>query len=529
MKQQYIISHKDDAIFLAIVSIFYYFLLRQHFMVSDDLFYQWIHPLNQVKVQSLSDALLSQAWDYFNFNGRVVVHSIVQFLCGVPYGRELFFIVGTIVHAFLLIGILHVLRLNCPFCRGLDKYLIVVGLFFLMPYYGMVFIGQISFVANYTWSACLLIWFYIIYQNVRNRKIDYVRIPRIIGCLFMGLLFGAWQESFTVPVAVTLFAYYLFHPKEIFKQNIYLYMLFFGFACGFFFETLAPANFARLGKEHHEVFSIGSVIGVIKACLDSIRIISLILLSIVGVCALGIKRSCHLFCHQWFFCLVLLFNVLFTAGVAYHDQRQLYVGVLSMIILNVILWFDVCKKLQRPSYVFSIKLLCVVALLMAFVPVYMVRKANKKAWSEAASKYKGNTIVAKDIFQLLYQYDANSFSYYYNEVGLLAPPMKAYAPISKTEVVNAMRCMRRGMVSIPGTDCYMIKIGKKEQLTDVSLEVSSRVSYLGMLLRAIHKETEKKSVININENHTEFIDGANRYLIVFYPSYEYPSVKLLPL
>ena len=62
-----------DALFLAIVSIIYYVLLRQHFIASDDSFYTFIHPSTTEKVQSLWDAIRSQYWDYFNFNARPFV------------------------------------------------------------------------------------------------------------------------------------------------------------------------------------------------------------------------------------------------------------------------------------------------------------------------------------------------------------------------------------------------------------------------------------------------------------------------
>lgn len=516
-----------DGVFLLVISLAYYFLLRQHFLVSDDAFYSFIHPEGTQKVQSLWDAIRSQQWDYYNFNGRVLVHSITQYLCGVSYGREIFFVVGTAIHALLLMGLLYVVR-SQGVKSSIDKYVLATALFFLLPYYGMVVIGQISFVANYTWSACLFVWFYIIWQELKGKSVK-AKSLRVCLLFLFGLIFGAWQESFTIPTAVALFCYYLLHPKQVLKENAYIYALFAGFTIGLFFEVLAPANFVRLGKEHANGggLSVGSVIGVIKACLDSIRIMAVLASLCVGALLYGRKKLMDMIRRNGLFLLVALVNVLFTAVVAYHDQRQLYVGVLSLIVLDMLLWLCVYEHKHNRASDWTIKIATVIALLVSIVPSYAVRAEHQKAWTAAQDAYNGHPVPSGDIYKLLKKNDGNTFVFYYQEIGFLEPNMKAYFPGTEEEIIDLF-ADGENFKRIPETDCYAIKLNREDKTEDVKLSVTNRVSYLGKLVRLLKPHATEPSVtIGLGPNSGEFVRGQYKYVVVFLPEYDYPTVQLL--
>lgn len=515
-----------DALFLAIVSIIYYVLLRQHFIASDDSFYTFIHPSTTEKVQSLWDAIRSQYWDYFNFNARPFVHTLTQWMCSVSYGRELYFIVGTFVHSWLILGLLYIIRIN-DIHSGVDKYVVLSSLFFLIPYYGMVVIGQISFVTNYTWSACLFVWFYITIQEIQ--KSTTFSLHKIILLAVFGFVFGAWQESFTVPTAGALFCYYVVHPRELFTQNPYKYALYGGFILGVFFQVFAPANILRLQKEQSGgCLSLGRFINVVKACLDSIRILVLFLILIFGVILCGWKKSWRLIKRNIFFVIVAIINILFTAVVAYHDNRQLYIGVLSLILINTIVWLSAYKVNQVANRLISG--ICAISLIIAFIPVYSARKSQKEAWTSAQREYKNSAVNARVLHNLLYKDNAHRFVFYYTEIGFLAPNMKVFLPDTKENIARLFPLSKPiDLKKVPDTECYAIDMPLNMPNSEVRLSVQSRTSYIGQILHRFNQTEVTDNTICIPENYNEFAINGRKYVVFYMPSYEYPRVNLAKL
>ena len=120
---------KGDWTFIGVVSVLYYLLIRQYVQIVEDTYYSLVHPEYNRRVLSLWDAMSSQIYDYLNINGRYLVHTFTQYMCGSVYGREIYYICSTLFFSFLIIGMIVLLRRKYE-SAPIDKYLVLASLFF---------------------------------------------------------------------------------------------------------------------------------------------------------------------------------------------------------------------------------------------------------------------------------------------------------------------------------------------------------------------------------------------------------------
>ena len=392
---------KGDWTFIGVVSVLYYFLIRQYVQIVEDTYYSLVHPEYNRKVLSLWDAMSSQIYDYLNINGRYLVHTFTQYMCGSVHGREIYYICCTLFFSFLVIGIVFLLRQKYE-STPIDKYLVVVSLFFFMPVVGRVFLGHISHVVNYLWSSTLWVWFIIIYTYLREHSNN--SVLKIILIFLFGLIFGSWQESFTIPVAVYLFCYHLYHYKDIPKLSKGLYALLIGFSIGLCIGVLAPSNFARF------VYSESLLSGMAKYTLALKTIFGfkfiwggIFLLLILSV--FKTKKMYSFLRENIFFVCMIVVNLLFTIFVTLSGVHQLVITSLSLSILLIKLVLENLnqKKMIQVNRILPIVLSCV--MLILYIPIYCYRDKIEIEWEkykEDVLKSNDGCIVAKKLFLLFF-------------------------------------------------------------------------------------------------------------------------------
>lgn len=187
------------------------------------------HPINNV-----GQILLSQYNHYFAWNGRFVVHSIVQLFTGL-LGKDLFNLFNTIV--FLLF--------SCTLAYmqgGLKASNICFGcacVFLLFPSFRDTVIWQDGSV-NYLWSAFFVLLFLLIIQKWGE---SFHTVGMIFLISLYGLLVGATQEGITFPLVLSLWVYVVVYRKTLRYRSILLPLLF--FTVGSFFCAFSPATLSR--------------------------------------------------------------------------------------------------------------------------------------------------------------------------------------------------------------------------------------------------------------------------------------------
>lgn len=236
---------RKDWIFVVLCSIVYLSLIVQGVPFSGD---EFIYRFNQSNanawqpIGSLGEVIESNYAAYFHTNGRFLVHCFVQY-CQSIGGALSFYIMSTLVFGLLLLSLIYLVRRNMGILRG-DKYYIVLGLSLLMPLMSTLCYGTTPMVINYMWSSAVYTMCVCIYLHIKEDNVQYNLWQNII-LLFLGIVFGSWQESFSIGIVGVLGLYHLFHWRS---TSISLRYLLIGLCMGAIILVLAPGNFVRLDR-----------------------------------------------------------------------------------------------------------------------------------------------------------------------------------------------------------------------------------------------------------------------------------------
>lgn len=546
---------KGDWTFIGVVSVLYYLLIRQYVQIVEDTYYSLVHPEYNRRVLSLWDAMSSQIYDYLNINGRYLVHTFTQYMCGSVYGREIYYICSTLFFSFLIIGMIVLLRRKYE-SAPIDKYLVLASLFFLMPVVGRVFLGHVSHVVNYLWSSALWVWFIIIYTYLREQ--NHCSILKMILIFFGGLIFGSWQESFTIPVAVYLFGYHLYHYKDLFKLNRGLYALLVGFSIGICLGVLAPSNFARFTYSESLLSGMAKYTLALKTIFGFKLIWGGILLLLI-LSVFKPKKMYSFLCENIFFVCMIAVNLLFTIFVTLSGVHQLVITNLSLSILliKLILENSNQRRFIQMKRVLPIVLSCV--MLVLYVPIYCYRDKIKVEWEkykEDIIKSNDGCIVEKKLFLLQKELNSDNFFQDYTNIvfmnvhlsndkdyrrdlslmltdGKRADLLKLVLPDTKDNIIKAgEKIQGNGLYELTGCKCYVLKVNKNLPWEQSTFDTKYKSSSLGRIKQKVFgllgKRKEKPVVaINIPKYPYDFIAGDYRYVIINLSPDWYSEFKLI--
>ena len=325
---------KSDYIFLAVIGILFFILIRQYIDIVEDTLYTLVHPDYNRRVLTIHDAILSQINDYQVHNGRFLVHAITQYLCGSKYGHELFFMLSTLAFILLVLGVIKIIRLDIT--NKNDKYVFILCIFFFIPVIGRVYLGHISHVVNYLWSSTLFIWFYYTFRLLKNKKNNnktqyYTTLFNC--CIFIwGLVWGSWQESFTIPFAAYLIIYYIYNYKHVSSYNKQIHILVFGFFIGLCIEIFAPSNFIRFENMESNISGFAKYKLAIKTIIQ-FQPLWYLILSILLYCFIKKKKSIIFFKSNIFYFIIISINLIFAIFIALSGIHQLVITALCISIL----------------------------------------------------------------------------------------------------------------------------------------------------------------------------------------------------
>lgn len=382
---------KWDYLFVVLVFIGFYLLNRFSYLIGDDYWYCF-HLIdadgNSLYVSSFYDALVSQFHAYMTHNGRIIVHTLTSYFCGV-LGIKLFTIINSLVFLFLFIGILILSRKYIGY-HVWDKYLIVFMLFTLMPYPGQIFLGSIAMSINYLWTSCAIVYYIIFYEKITRHPINYNICRNTIVCVFAVLL-GSLQESFSIGLSGALFIYYCLHLKELRGTVAYWVM---GFWVGTAIVVLAPGNFVRLG----EVNNASNVSLLMSSLSNLARLFTdakLLIIFLVLYFVLLIKDKlcfCEFYRKNFIFIWSIILNALVVL-VSYSGERQLTcIELFSLILIMKLTLYIFESNLKRIGYIYRILISFI--LLLVYYPIYNYRKIAFNAYNELVnSDVVNNTIV----------------------------------------------------------------------------------------------------------------------------------------
>ena len=189
---------------LLAVFVVMYLLNRYSPMSCDDWHYVFsfgtLEPIN-----SLSDIMVSQWHHYLRFNGRFVVHTLVQIFDGL-LGKEVFNVFNAAVFLLFLWGLA---RLVSSDKRDYYKVMSVTFalLFFVLAGFKDVFLW-LSGSFNYLWAGTALLFF--------HHALERESMPRwsLAPLVLFSLVCGWSNEAFIVGLSAAYFLYYVILHRE---------------------------------------------------------------------------------------------------------------------------------------------------------------------------------------------------------------------------------------------------------------------------------------------------------------------------
>ena len=202
------------------------------------------------RTRNIVDILQSQYHHYFEWGGRVIVHTIAQFF--LMFDKSVFDIANTFAYlAMVLVVYFHAV--------GKFKFyplllLLINLLFFLcMPAFGQVFLWVVG-ACNYLWGP-LLVFLYLVPYRLQYSCENSLISNKILALLFgvFGIIAGWTNENLgltlTFVIAVFMFLYWHEHKK------VYLWCVcgLIGASIGAVALILAPGNFVRMEVGDFEI------------------------------------------------------------------------------------------------------------------------------------------------------------------------------------------------------------------------------------------------------------------------------------
>ena len=248
-----------------LIGVGMYILNHYTTLIVDDYGYSFSRITGH-RTSGIIDILQSQYRHYFEWGGRVVVHTIAQFF--LMYDKFVFDVANTLAYlAMVLVVYFHAI--------GKFKFyplllLLINLLFFLcMPAFGQVFLWVVG-ACNYLWGP-LLVFLYLIPYRLQYSKSAPVFNNKILALLFgmLGIIAGWTNENLGLTlafvIAVFMFLYWHEHKK------VYLWCVcgLIGASIGAIALIIAPGNFVRLHVGHREVNFFKNIIVITKMFLQA--------------------------------------------------------------------------------------------------------------------------------------------------------------------------------------------------------------------------------------------------------------------
>lgn len=390
---------KSDYIFLFVLFVLFYLLNRFSIFTCDDLYYSFIAGMSgginseYILVESFSDAVKSNIYDYMHWNGRFIVHTLTSYFCGV-LGLSLFRVLNSIIFTLLIGGVIKLVRNEFGYNKT-DKFLILLLLFVFMQV-GAIFLGHIAYVINYLWTSCGIIYFLLLYNNIRDGNKYNIGLINILLFIF-GIIIGSLQESFTIGLSCALFFYYCFNFKELKGSTVWLVI---GFWLGTCIVTFAPGNFVRLegeaGKVGFNMFmryvnNFGHLI------CDSRLLLICILLTII-VYLRNKTFMVDFLKKNVIYYLVIMFNSIVVILVYTGKWQLTCIELFSMILIIKLIYSFLFELTQK--YGLILNSVIVFILLMLYIPIYKDRVINYSRYESIHSKCPiDGVIVDKDFIE----------------------------------------------------------------------------------------------------------------------------------
>ena len=161
--------------FYLIITLTFMVLLYTHcntFLANDDLAYMFLYRTN-VRVDSILDVIKNQYADYFNINGRIIVHSVLQIV--LIFEKKLWSILNPIMIILGIIILIKIVNLKIKNTNKILSLLLGLSLYLLLFKFKQI-IYWVAGSVNYVWVFTLLILLVYLHYKHGFHKNKYVNM-----------------------------------------------------------------------------------------------------------------------------------------------------------------------------------------------------------------------------------------------------------------------------------------------------------------------------------------------------------------
>lgn len=366
--------------FYLIITIIFIILLYTHsktFLANDDLPYMFLYRTD-VRVDSLIDVVKNQVADYFNINGRVVVHSVLQ--TTLMFDKTLWSIINPIMIILGIILLIKIVNLKQKKTNKILSLLLGISLYLLLFKYKQI-IYWVAGSVNYVWVFTLLILLIFLHYKYGFHKNKYINMIII----FMLCLLHECTMVFTIVYILGNMIVEWYNTKKFNKDYIF-YLL--GFL-GSLVLLLSPANQNRLVSDE-----VWNSLNLIEKLLTSIPIVSKNILNITSlktslsyifitvISTLLIKNKdkfsiinliliiinmilIYIFKNNWLYFLLVILLVI---GEIYtYIKNKQYKNIILCLSMYAVVYFNILTptyEAGRPNYYFYMYIILLAILLL---------------------------------------------------------------------------------------------------------------------------------------------------------------------
>ena len=278
-------------------------------------------------VDSLADAVTSQATCYKLYNGRFLIHGMVQWLCGTQPAWVVV-LLNTLAWGLLIAS----MALLC--CCGMrltwTRMLISLSaLWLLMPGATYMFMGSVTGAADYLWSGAMTLLFLWAFYRCESPATG-VRVLVSVMLTLLALVAGAMQESFSIGVSAGLVVYAIVRKLHMPARQ---WAMIVAYLLGTTLIVFAPANFLRADMMGHSLHP-EVLIAVAKYPVFDLMVLAMVVAWFVNRQVVKDVISGNLV-----IAVALVVNLLFAMCVAFTGPWQLTsVALCSMVLLLQVLY-----------------------------------------------------------------------------------------------------------------------------------------------------------------------------------------------
>lgn len=246
--------------FYFIVTLIFFVLLYTHlqtFLANDDLPYMFLYRTD-VRVDSLFDVLKNQYVDYFNINGRIVVHSVLQTV--LMFDKTLWSLLNPIMIILGIIFLMKIVNLQNKKMNKILSLLLGISLYLLLTNFKQI-IYWVAGSVNYVWVFTLLSSLIYLHHKYGFHKNKYINMLII----FTLCLLHECTMVFTIVYILGNMIFDWYKSKKFDKDYIFYIISFLGSLV----LLLSPANQNRLISD-----GVWNNLNIIEKLLTAIPIVS---------------------------------------------------------------------------------------------------------------------------------------------------------------------------------------------------------------------------------------------------------------